>query len=179
MYIALILVTVTFKGPNRKDLVKDPVKEQVKQQTVNGSESTFFGFFQKYKKFTVLLIASTLLFACHNAINSYMINIVEQVGGDSSHMGKAVALAAIVEFPVMMVYIFMCKKIPSSFWIKLSCIFFTIKAIITLFATSMTGIYIGQFIQIAAFAIFLPATIYYTNELMDSKDKIGCILTIL
>ena len=87
-------------------------------------------------------------------------------------MGIAVFIAAIVELPAMGMFNAIRKKIDCTTLIKISVIMFAVKHGITFLATDMTMIYIAQFTQIAAYAIFIPASVYYVNEIIKKEDVI-------
>ena len=49
---------------------------------------------------------------------------------------------------------------------------FAIKHGLTFLATDMTLIYVAAFSQIGAYAIFLPASVYYVNKVIAKEDQV-------
>ena len=56
--------------------------------------------------------------------------------------------------------------------IIISAIFFTLKHTLTYFATNMFMIYLAQATQMLAYALFIPASVYYVDKLFDAKDAV-------
>ena len=56
--------------------------------------------------------------------------------------------------------------------IIISAIFFTLKHTLTYFATNMFMIYLAQATQMLAYALFIPASVYYVDKLFDTKDAV-------
>ena len=47
-----------------------------------------------------------------------------------------------------------------------------IKALLTLLAPNVFGIYIAQITQLLGFALQVPASVYYVNALMKPQDRV-------
>lgn len=181
-YLVLIYLTWNFKVTIPKELLltvsneNNPMDSQPgdlhKKEYNNTTSSGIFHFFIKYKHFTLFLIGVTMIFYSHNLVNSYMINIMENVGGSSSHMGLALSIAAILELPVMAAFFYLIGKIRCSTLLKISGFFFAIKSAATWLAPSVTLVLFSQSLQMLAFAVFTPASIYYVNVIMDARDRV-------
>lgn len=136
------------------------------------NSSGFSAYFKKYKRFGFYLIGLVFLFTCFNLINIYMIKIIENIGGNKADLGTAIALAAILELPIMFFFSKLLKKFNNTTLLKISVIVLTIKAIATLFAKSIGMVYFAQAFQLLSYAIFIPASIHYVTQVMDAKDRI-------
>lgn len=134
-------------------------------------EGQNFSFFKVYRKFFVLLTGISLLFICHNILSNYLFQIMSYYGGGSREMGIAAGIAATLELPTMAAFSFLIRKMSSGTLLKISAIFFTIKSCMTLFAAGVSGIYLAQTAQMFGFALFIPASVYYTNMLMRPCDR--------
>lgn len=133
---------------------------------------SLIGFIGKYKKFTVYLMGVILIFTCFNIINIYMIKIVENVGGNETSMGTAFAIAAVLELPVMLSFSKLIRKFDIGKMLKFSALIFTIKTLVTLISANMFMIYVAQGMQMLSYAIFIPGSIYYVNQVLERKDMI-------
>ena len=127
-------------------------------------------FASKYKKFIVFLLGFVLVYFAHTIINNFFIQIVTNVGGNSSDMGNAVFLAAMLELPTMAYFTKLSQKVNCGTLIKASIVLFLAKHAITYLATNMVMIYIAQVLQMGAYALFIPASVYYVNCKVDNKD---------
>lgn len=128
-------------------------------------------FFARYKRFTIALLGVTLLFTFHNMTNSYLIQIVQSLGGDSANMGTALSIAAVSELPAMLIFSKLLKRFRSNQLLILSGFFFLIKAGSYLLAGTVPQFYLTQILQMGAFALYIPASVYYVNETMEAQDK--------
>lgn len=163
LFAFMILMLNMFKIKNVDSSLeqkKSPVKSKDKY------------FFQEYKMFSFLLLGVVFLFAFHNMINTYLVQIITHVGGDSKDMGTSLAIAALCELPVMFLFSKLVKKISSDKLLKLSGIFFTIKSVAFYFAHSVVMIHLSQLLQVLSFALYIPASVYYANQVMKEEDKI-------
>ena len=112
------------------------------------------------------------LFTFHNIINTYLLQIMVSVGGDSRDMGVSIAIAALLELPTMFLFSLIVKRVESNKLLKIAAIFFAIKAIAFYLSSSVLSIHISQFFQSLSFALYIPASVHYTNILMRNSDKI-------
>lgn len=141
------------------------------QQKTETPKESIFHFFARYKRFTVALLAVTLLFTFHNMTNSYMIRIIQTLGGDSANMGRALSIAAVCELPAMLFFSKLLKRFSSGQLLILSGIFFALKAGAYLCVGNVFQFYLAQILQVGAFALYIPASVYYVNETMEATDK--------
>ena len=129
-------------------------------------------FAGKYKKFIVFLLGFVFVYFAHTIINNFFIQIITNVGGNSSDMGNAVFLAAMLELPTMAYFTKLSKKVNCGTLIKISIILFLVKHVITYFADGMTMIHIAQAFQMGAYALFIPASVYYVNCKIAPQDMV-------
>ena len=129
-------------------------------------------FLRRYKGLSVLLIGTSLIYACHVYINTFVFQIVLSKGGNSRQMGIATALAALLEMSAMIAFPYLLKLKDCKFWFKLSGFFFMLKSLLTLMVKSIPAFYAVQFIQPFGWGLLAVSSVYYINELMDENDKI-------
>ena len=66
------------------------------------------------------------------------------------------------------------NKIPVEKLMIISSIIFTLKAFSAIFATSVPAVYVVSFMQIGAFAIFTPGSVYFIcKHLKPSDNSLG------
>lgn len=166
--ILLLVVVHGFVLPKNVNREVHEVKEENNQQ----EQLSFGGFVSKYKKFMIFVFGIVVVYFTHTIINNFFIQILTPIGGTESDMGTAVFLAAIVELPAMGLFNMIRKKISISNLLKISAIMFAVKHGLTFLATDMTLIYVAQFTQIGAYAILIPASVYYVNSIIAKQDQI-------
>lgn len=167
MNILLIFVVYTFVVPanERKESLKEEIQEEPKQLS-------FLAFCKRYKRFIIFIIGLVFVYFTHVIINNFFIQIVTSVGGTESNMGIAVFIQAIVELPVMIFFNNIRKKFSCSVLIRFAVIMFIVKHILTYIAPNMIIIYIAQTLQMLSYAILIPASVYYANQIIEKSDSI-------
>lgn len=142
-----------------------------KEEAVTNNEG-LLKFASKYKKFIIFLLGFVFVYFAHTIINNFFIQIISNVGGNSSDMGNAVFLAAMLELPTMAYFTKLSQKVNCGTLIKISIILFLVKHTITYFADGMAMIYLAQVFQMGAYALFIPASVYYVNCKIVPQDMV-------
>lgn len=161
--LSLISVTIFKKSVTRKDASISVSSEQNSKSSNN--------FFVKYPLLSAACFAVVLVFFGFSTTNNYLVHIVNHVKADPSSMGIALFLAACIELPAMMLN----KKLEAKFGkyrlIQFSSIFFIVKHVILIQASSIIGVYVSQLMQVFSYAIFLPTSIYLMNSDVNEEDS--------
>ncbi|MDD5880955.1 MFS transporter [Stecheria intestinalis] len=143
---------------------------------------------RRYPAFFLMTIGLVLLFAFHNGTNTYLLPILERVGGDTRSLGTAFAISAITEVPVEIFIEKILKKISADKLLLISGFGFFFKGIMYLAAGSVAVIYLSQLLEIVSYAFYSGAAPYYANEriapgylsgaqaMMTSCTMIGAVL---
>lgn len=150
---------------------KTSTNEAIESDVVPAPPASVLGFFHKYKKFSFLLVGIAMVFYSHSLINTYLINIIENVGGDSSDMGLSLTIAAALELPMMASFTLIAKKVKCSTLIKIAAFFFFIKSATIWMAPNVLTVHLSQAFQMLSFALFTPASVYYVNSIINVEDK--------
>ena len=137
-------------------------QEEVERQSKN--------FFSKYPLLTKTLVAVVLIFFGFNLTNSYLFQIVTNVGGNQSHLGIAMFIGAIVELPAMAICNKLSKKIGQYNIMTISAIFFGVKHTLLWLAPNLTIIYIAQLVQFFSYAFFLPTSVFLVSDNVEDVD---------
>lgn len=130
------------------------------------------GFFRKYPAFSMMLLGSICMLTFHQLTSTYMIQMLRRVGGDSGNLGTTMAIAAVLELPVMFGFTRIAKKIPSAWLLVISAVSFTGKGILYYMSGSIGMIYFAQILQITSYAIYAPAVVRFSDECMAEEDKV-------
>lgn len=173
LYIALGAAVYTFTKKQSPHTEGDAILSEsigVTDKTEIDDTNHLFSFFIHNKKFVALMAAVSLTFCSHSMINNYFIQITENVGGTAKDMGIATGIAAAIELPAMVLFGFWVKKIRCSSILKLSLFFFMVKAALTMLATNVWMLYAAQMFQFSSYALFIPASVYYVNEIIKKDD---------
>lgn len=133
----------------------------------------FAEFAGQNRRFIALLGSIALLYFSHVLINTYTIQIVEHVGGTRVEMGVASAIGGFLELPAMALFPLLLRWLPNAGTIlKWSGVFLVLKTLLTLLAPTVAWLYVAQSLQFFAFAMFVPASVYYVNQVIRGADKV-------
>jgi PPP family 3-phenylpropionic acid transporter len=149
-----------------------PQKPPVFDLKENEKASGLLEFALNNKNFMLVVVSVAMIFFSHVVINAFTIQIVNNIGGDNSDMGIAVAIAAFLELPAMALFPRIYRKVRNAGLIlKVAAAFFVLKAVITLLAPSISWFIVAQCFQFFAYAMLTPASVYYVNEVISDADK--------
>lgn len=127
-------------------------------------------FIAGHKKFIILQVGVILIFFCHSLINVYLLQIEQSVGGNASDMGTAFSVAALTEVPVMFLFVKLKARIRCERLLMISCILFSLKHFLMIISGSIIMILCVQAMECVTFAIYTPASVYYTQELIETRN---------
>lgn len=159
--LALLSLQITVRGRVRK--------ESVAGKSTHASSSR--EFFLENMGFFGLLLGVGLLFFGHNLTTNYLINIVRNVGGDTSDMGLLSGYTAIMEIPMMFLYDRLLKRVRCEDTVRFSAAMFAMKAFSVAMARSMGGLFAANIFQMLSFAMMTPALVQYVNLHIPHKDS--------
>ncbi|MCQ2436786.1 MAG: MFS transporter [Clostridia bacterium] len=137
----------------------------------NGSGKRSAGVLRKYPAFTVMFVSCLLMMTSHNMTGTYLLQIIQTLGGDSSHLGVALAIPAIAELPVLFGYSYLKKHISSEVLLVVAGCGFFLKSILFLMSGSVTMIYLAQLTQLVSFAVYASASVYFVVENINAEDQ--------
>lgn len=129
-------------------------------------------FIKKYKCFIVLLAGVSLLFVFHTITNSYMFQILHPLGGTEANVGSSLSVAALSELPTMFFFSWLLRRFKIHSLMRVAAFFFSVKALLILFAGSIFLINVAQSLQMVGFAMHTMASVYYTNQIIPQKDLV-------
>jgi Major Facilitator Superfamily. len=129
-------------------------------------------FLKKYKTFSVFIAGSSLVFFSHFLINTFMIQIMYSIGGGSAEMGTATFIAAMMEIPVMFAFSRLKEKVNCGTLLKIAVVVFTVKHLLAFLSASVSMFYLAQFLQIGGYGLYIPASVYYVEQIIDKEDLV-------
>ncbi len=145
------------------------------------TSGNFVHALRQHPSFLFLLGGTALIFFGHAVVMNFTMQIVANVGGDSEDMGQLCSYIAILELPGMILFDRLRRRFSCTGMLKFAAIFFLVKNVLVLFATSMAGLYIGTFFQALSFSLFTAASVRYAGEQMpvDAQNKAQACITAM
>ncbi len=171
LLISLALTKMQFNNEKKSNesLEENCLKNDISQ---NHEEINLIAFVKRNKIFMILNIGVLGVFFSNSVLNSFMMQIVGNVGGNSEDMGRIFAVMAFLEIPTMFCFEWFRKKLTSQFMLKVASICFTLKIGMCFLAQSVAMIFAAQFLQLFSFALFLPAMVHFIDEIMNKGEAV-------
>lgn len=170
----LIFALVTLSIDTRKDGGKysESIVPEHLQEVHTGEPIGLVEFAKKYKRFMFLLVGVSFLFVFHTITNSYMYQIMQPLGGTEANVGSSLSVAALSELPTMFFFSILLRRFKIHSLMRFAAVFFSVKALLVLFAGNIFLINAGQSLQMLGFAMHTMASVYYTNQIIPQKDLV-------
>ena len=152
------------RGPQRADTENEP--------------SSAADFFRRHRKFAGILLAAVLLYVGHNVLSNCMLRIAQSKLGNAGLeeaagvQGTALMIAALVELPVMFLFTGIVRKIRCDLLLFASCVFMTLRLLLSLVLPGAAGLYIAQTAQTLGYAMFAVSTVYYAGSVMEKRNVV-------
>lgn len=135
-------------------------------------EIDLIDFVKRNRWFVVMSIGVFFLFIHNQMLNNFMLQLVENVGGDSADMGRILSLMAFLEIPTMLLFDRINRRFSLSFLIKFAAVGFALKITGVFLAGSVGQIFASQFLQLISFGLFLPAIVKYIDSIMSKGEAV-------
>ena len=162
-----VVLSILWFHPGKGELPPEPPARKQERTLSTGA------FLKANPKFLLVMAGCAMLMGAHCFLNSYMNLVVERVGGAESSMGITLGLSAAAEMPAMLLFMYLRRKgVSSGRLFRFCSIFFILKPLAALAATSVAGIYVGQLLQFFSTGIYLPLTPYFVNDTVDSANQV-------
>ena len=129
-------------------------------------------FFSTYRWYCISLLGILFLGMYHAMTENYLIAIMTALGGDSSHVGTALFISAMIGAPVIFCFSQIRKRISDTRLLKIAAMSFLLKAVLFYFAKDITTIYLLQLLQITSYAFLAPTQVYYANAKVRKSDMV-------
>lgn len=129
-------------------------------------------FVRENKRFTLFLAGTALVYFTHALIGNFMIEFIRDIGGDSSDLGNVLAFMTLTEVPVMLLFSRMTRRWRCSSLLRFSVIMFTVKELLIYLAPSVAFLYVAELLQAGSFAIFIPASVRYVDEVIVKRNAV-------
>lgn len=149
---------------------------KIQKESAPGNEKqkscSVLSFMNHYRWYCISLLGIAFLGMFHAMTENYLIAIVGALGGDSSHVGTALFIAAMAASPVIFFFNKVRSIIQDTNLLKIAAVSFLVKAVCFYFAKDITTIYLIQLLQITSYGFLHPTQVYYANAKVRSTDMV-------
>jgi len=171
--VAIVLIIAMLMFPIlREESAATPSSEIAgSSEDKNIKNTGFFEFLHKYPGFLAMMIGIVFLFIFQTLSNNYLMQLALAIGGDASTIGYALTCQAVIELPPMMLFAYFLKKYGSVRLLIFSAVFWSVKAAGFMVVKDPVVLYLVMFLQMLAYAVYIPASVAYVNELVEYEDQ--------
>ncbi len=149
------------------------IEKAAPQQSVQAErESTVLEFFSRYRWYCASLLGVLFLGMFLAMSDNYMIAIMGRLGGDSSHVGKALFISSIAAAPVMFFFSHVRRHISDAWLLKIAALTFLARAVLVYFAAEIWQVYLIQTLHVTSYAFLGPTQVYYAGARVKSCDMV-------
>lgn len=171
LLLSLALTKIQFNKAKKSNVITVEHRRKDKELQ-NDEEINLTEFIKRNKIFMILNIGVLGVFFSNSVLNSFMMQIVANVGGNSEDMGRIFAVMAFLEIPTMFCFEWFRKKFTCQLMLKVASICFALKIGMCFLAQSVAMIFLAQFLQLFSFALFLPAMVHFIDEIMSCGEAV-------
>lgn len=132
----------------------------------------FMEFVRQNKYFMIFTVSIVFVFFQNSVFNSYLMQIITAVGGNSGQMGRLFSFMALLELPGLFFFSQLRKKFSCQFMLKVAAVAFTCKVFLAFMAPSVLFIYVAFLFQLISFPIFLSASVHLVDEVMEKGEAV-------
>ncbi len=141
------------------------------EYTQKTKKTKIFSFIKKYRTFMIILLGFAFAFASAMSLGTYLINIVNNLGGTTSLYGIAIFVMASSEMPVMGITHSLLKKFKSETLLVVAIICYVLRNFTICLATNLIVLMIGMLFQGASYGLFTAVITYYVNDHINENDQ--------
>lgn len=163
------LATLLFVPGDRAHRAAFPER---RAQAASEKPSGLLEFARENKRFTLFLLGTATLYFTHGMIGNFMIEFIRSIGGGSEDMGNVLAFMTVVEVPVMLLFGRLTRRFRCSSLLRFAVIMFTVKELMIYLASSLPALYAAEALQAFSFALFVPASVRYVDEVIAKHNAV-------
>lgn len=124
------------------------------------------------KGYTIFLIASVMLFTGNNMTTSFLVDVVDKLGGTNADVGYCQFVLAAVEFPMALCFMRLKNRIGTDGIMKICALFIWVKIIGILLAPNIPALIAVHAFQMLGAGLYWSGSVYYVNENVEDIDRI-------
>lgn len=163
------LATLLFVPVDRAHHIAAPER---RMQSASEKPSGLLEFARENKRFMLFLLGTATLYFTHGMIGNFMIEFIRSIGGGSEDMGNVLAFMTVVEVPVMLLFGRLTQRFRCSSLLRFAVIMFTVKELMIYLASSLPALYAAEALQAFSFALFVPASVRYVDEVIAKHNAV-------
>ena len=162
LFFIIITLILLYTMPEQKN-----VKHEQKKQ------GTVLYVIKNYKVLFFLLLGFCFMFAGATTISTYLINIVNTLGGNTQLYGVCMFFMAFSELPIITMAPRLMKKFNSLTLILVASIFYILRNFTICLAPNLIILIIGMMFQGMSYGLFTGVITYYVTYNLQPDDQLS------
>jgi PPP family 3-phenylpropionic acid transporter len=173
MILVLLLVFLSITAGLLKKAAHSKVTEpgamvlKEKEETIN-----LMAFVRRNKPFIIFSFGILFVFFQNSVLNTYLLQIITEIGGTSGQLGRLFSFMALLEIPGLFFFSKIRSRFSCQVLLKFSSVAFILKIFLVSIAGSVSFIYLAYLFQLISFPIFLSAAIHLVDEVMEKGEAV-------
>lgn len=152
-------------------LVISGMELEVKQETEESEKIGFPALIKKYKVLFLVLLGYSFCFAGTVTIGTYLIHIVNRLGGDTTIYSIAVFIMAVSEMPAMSVTRKLMRKFKTMDLVIVAGICYLFRNIGICIAPHIFVVFIAMLFQSITYGLLTSLLTYYVSDTCEPQDE--------
>lgn len=125
-----------------------------------------------YPKYTLFLIGCTIIFMGYNLNATFMVDVIQGLGGSHTDFGLGEFVLAASEMPVAIFFVKMRKRFSIDQMMIICALFCTLRATATTIAPTVLLVILSQTLEILGLSIFYAGSVYFVMENLPDTDVV-------
>lgn len=168
----LFLCVVVIMDP--VDFSKGAKQEETKaaEQKMPSKVHSSWHLLCHYPKYTLFLLGCMVIFMGYNLNATFMIDVIQNLGGSHTDFGIGEFVLAISEVPVALFFVKMRRKFSIDQLMIVCAAFCTFRAGATTFAPTVPLVILSQGFELFGLSIFYAGSVYFVMENLPDTDVV-------
>lgn len=126
----------------------------------------------KYRTLFFILLGWSFAFAGSTSLSTYLINVVENLGGNTTVYGFAIFAMAASEMPAMAVTRKLMRRFDAMPLILVSGICYIFRNILVALAPNLMILFVGMMFQSVTYGLLTSVLTYYVADICEKDDQV-------
>lgn len=135
-------------------------------------KTSLISIIKKYKTLFFVLLGYSFNFAGTTSLSTYLINIIKNLGGNTTIYGIALFIMAASEMPAMALTTKLMKKFNTMSLIAFSGICYLFRNILVCIAPNIFFVFVGMAFQSMTYGLLTSLLAYYVLDICEEKDQL-------
>ncbi len=157
--ILLSILLYIFNAPNVTEVRSEDVSLSDERLTM-----------RKYPQFFLFFLGMLCLVATNAFTETYMLLIMEDLGGTSANLGMALFISSMMELPAMAIYRRIADKVGNRRLLAFAAVMWAVKNLCIALAPSVYFIYAAELLQFVGYALYVPAYVRYIAHTLPESE---------